>query len=215
MEWEERRVPSDGDGVVGDSYADRTSDENDETAGGEDDGEDGEDGIEEGDAEVGAVVPPPPPEIVLDPATMKVVDLKKALLERGQSVDGLKAALQARLKLTLAEGWKKWSRRKEKKPKRPVSVEGTQKEFCEYLAITIESYLPHSAGCRVTSEALKRRLEKRPKNVIAIGTDFSADLELRPRDGDTRKFYQNVSVIPFYIHFHDEHDVKCTDCLIV
>jgi hypothetical protein len=106
-------------------------------------------------------------------------------------------------------------KKKSKDRKQPITIEGTQEQFCQYLAITIEKYLPHSIGCRVTDVVLKRRLEKRPDNVIAVDTDFSADLEMRPRDAGTCQFYVNVSVIPFYIHYTDAAGKRCTDCLIV
>jgi len=97
---------------------------------------------------------------------------------------------------------------KDKKVLRTVT--GKQQMFYDYYIQILEVGLAHSERCNWTTHVMKRKKAHRHDGEILIETDFSADLEMRPRDAGCCAFYKKCSLIPFVVHYTDTLKVRKT-----
>ena len=104
---------------------------------------------------------------------------------------------------------------KRKKKTVMMTVEGSQTMFHDHYVESMEKGLAHSARCIWTNHCTRRRVAHRPDWEVIVRTDFSATFELRPGKTECCKFYHNVALVPFYVHYTDGAGVRKTDAIIV
>jgi hypothetical protein len=115
------------------------------------------------------------------------------------------------------KGGEEGKKKKKKKSSKKVmtTVEGTQRQLFDYYANVLEIGLEHSCCCNWTTAVMKRKYAERLDDEMIAETDFSADLEMRPSAACCATFYNNVSLIPYVIHYTDEVGVRQIDCIVV
>jgi hypothetical protein len=99
----------------------------------------------------------------------------------------------------------RFAKNKQRKRKAVRTVRGKQGTFTDSYFEDLENVvLKHSRLCRMTNIHSERLIRLRKDWQIIIETDFSNDFEFRPKDAECCKFYNNASVVPFYVHYTDK-----------